>query len=218
MNRLLLAFILCSSLCNAKDLSNDYKSRFLVVMKDGLSLGVCANSSLRDSFLRVRITEDGVDTKPHGLLENLPDDKCNASTEPVHKGEVLRSKHAAVRGKWLLIWVESVSPHAIDRGIGAFEHQSYESPSAILMFPCERGVAPLAEEWLSVFDTQAEAVKLGNTASGVFVNQIKLGMSFAEVESALGPPVTRADLGAKVIYKYKDMTVEFRDGKVADVR
>ena len=25
-------------------------------------------------------------------------------------------------------------------------------------------------------------------------------------------------LGPKVLYKYKDMTVEFRDGKVADVR
>jgi len=25
-------------------------------------------------------------------------------------------------------------------------------------------------------------------------------------------------LGEKVLYKYKDMTVEFRDGKVTDVR
>lgn len=44
------------------------------------------------------------------------------------------------------------------------------------------------------------------------------GMSFAEVESALGVPQTRVDLGDKVLYKYKDMTIEFHDGKVTDVR
>jgi hypothetical protein len=43
-------------------------------------------------------------------------------------------------------------------------------------------------------------------------------MSFAEVEDALGLPVTRVDLGEKVLYKYKDTTVEFHDGKVVDVR
>jgi hypothetical protein len=48
--------------------------------------------------------------------------------------------------------------------------------------------------------------------------EIRLGMDFAHVEAVLGPPETRADLGPKVLYKYKDMTVEFRDGKVADVR
>ena len=43
-------------------------------------------------------------------------------------------------------------------------------------------------------------------------------MSFAEVEADLGVPQTRVDLGEKVLYKYKDMTVEFHDGKVIDVR
>jgi hypothetical protein len=43
-------------------------------------------------------------------------------------------------------------------------------------------------------------------------------MTFAEVEASLGIPETRADLGEKVIYKYKNMTVEFFNGKVADIR
>jgi hypothetical protein len=47
---------------------------------------------------------------------------------------------------------------------------------------------------------------------------LKLGMTFAEVEGVLGQPETRVDLGPKVLYKYKDMTVEFHDGKVTDVR
>jgi len=48
--------------------------------------------------------------------------------------------------------------------------------------------------------------------------EIKLGMTIAEVENILGPPATKIDLGEKVLYKYKDMTVEFHDGKVTDVR
>jgi len=48
--------------------------------------------------------------------------------------------------------------------------------------------------------------------------EIKLGMTIADVEKTLGAPATKVDLGEKLLYKYKDMTVEFRDGKVADVR
>jgi len=48
--------------------------------------------------------------------------------------------------------------------------------------------------------------------------EIKLGMTPAEVEAALGLPETKIDLGEKLLYKYKDMSVEFKGGKVADVR
>ena len=50
------------------------------------------------------------------------------------------------------------------------------------------------------------------------VKEIRLGMTPAEVEAALGAPETKADLGEKALYKYKNMTVEFHDGKVTDVR
>ena len=43
-------------------------------------------------------------------------------------------------------------------------------------------------------------------------------MSFAEAEKALGVPLTRVELEEKVLYKYEDMTVEFHDGKVTDIR
>jgi hypothetical protein len=48
--------------------------------------------------------------------------------------------------------------------------------------------------------------------------EIKLGMTIADVENIMGPPATKVDLGEKVLYKYKDMTVEFHGGKVTDVR
>jgi hypothetical protein len=76
----------------------------------------------------------------------------------------------------------------------------------------------LAAHWFRLFETAADAAKIGNTATGVFVNKLKPGMSFADVESAVGVPQTRIDLGEKILYKYKDMTVEFHDGKVTDVR
>jgi hypothetical protein len=48
--------------------------------------------------------------------------------------------------------------------------------------------------------------------------EIKLGMTMGEVETALGKPDRKANLGAKQIYYYKDMKVTFKDGKVSDVQ
>jgi hypothetical protein len=204
-----------------KDFSERYKGKYLVVMRDGLDLAICSQTRAQRAYLKVRVTESGVDTSKQGFLGVLADQDCGASPEPVHKGEVLKSTHAAIRGKWLLIWVESLSPHAVTRGLGAFEHESHERPAAIVMFPAEGGydeARPLIDQWLRPFDSQEEAAKFGNTASGVFVKEVKLGMTPAEVEAALGVPETKVDLGEKVLYKYKNMTVEFRDGKVTDVR
>lgn len=108
-------------------------------------------------------------------------------------------------------------PHSLTRGIGAFAHESVEVGHVTLLFTSNTDPDALIATWLRLSDT-AERGKLGNTASMVEVKRVKLGMSFAEVERALGVPETRVDLGPKVLYKYKDMTVEFHDGKVADIR
>jgi len=145
-----------------KDASERYKGKYLVVMRDGLVLAICSEKPGGRAYLRVRVTESGVDTSKHGFLENLPEgryDVCGATPEAVHKGEVLKSSHAAIRGKWLLIWVESLSLHSVTRGVGAFEHESHEYPAAILMFPAEGGndqAGAIADQWLKPFDTQEE--------------------------------------------------------------
>jgi hypothetical protein len=46
---------------------------------------------------------------------------------------------------------------------------------------------------------------------------ISLGQSTDEVTAALGNPLTVVDLGPRKIYKYKDMKITFKDGKVSDV-
>ena len=35
--------------------------------------------------------------------------------------------------------------------------------------------------------------------------------------ASLGAPITVIDLGPKKVYKYKDMKITFKDGKVSDV-
>ncbi len=46
---------------------------------------------------------------------------------------------------------------------------------------------------------------------------IEIGQTIDQVTSALGQPLTVIDLGAKKIYKYKDMKITFKAGKVSDV-
>ncbi|MGB6830389.1 MAG: hypothetical protein WBE41_20245 [Terracidiphilus sp.] len=46
---------------------------------------------------------------------------------------------------------------------------------------------------------------------------ISLGQTISQVTAALGQPQAVVDLGAKKIYKYKDMKITFKDGKVSDV-
>jgi hypothetical protein len=54
--------------------------------------------------------------------------------------------------------------------------------------------------------------------NGASVKEVTLGMTLARVELELGLPETKVDLGEKVLYKYKNMTVEFHNGRVTDVR
>ena len=46
---------------------------------------------------------------------------------------------------------------------------------------------------------------------------LKLGMSEQEVKDSFGPPASIVELGAKVIYVYKDKKITFQNGKVSDV-
>jgi hypothetical protein len=152
----------------------------------------------------------------------------------------------AIDGGYFSFQLTTTSRHTETRGIGAFAHEELRQGDTPVMVAPGLQMVPrtlrerrragkgpginseadrdqvetLVKPWLAFFPTveAAEALKIGNTASGVFVHEVKLGMSFAEVEQALGVPVTRVDLGEKVLYKYKDMTVEFHAGTVADVR
>lgn len=212
-----------------KELTERYKKKFLVVVRDGLAIGTCAAHPGRGGLfgtempeIMVKIKGDQADYSNQGW--HLTPEGCGSVVpEPLRKGEVLKVKGILLWRGEAKIDVENVSSHAIERGVGAFGHQTFERGAAELRFKLEDpkdydAATELIERWVKPFDSEQEAAQFGNTASGVFVKQVKAGMTFAEVEAALGLPQTRVDLGEKVLYKYKDLTVEFHDGKVTDVR
>ena len=195
-----------------------YKDKFLLVKNDGIVVnhghrerGECVGA--------VMIINDAKDIKVI--------DRFNCGVEPIHKGEALKVVEVRLAKQgYLVLGVENLSPHSVTRGIGVFAHPTLEVGRAIVEIRAGKNGSDfssadaLAAQWFTLLDgtNPADAARLGNTASGIFVDQVKSGMSFAEVESALGVPQTRVDLGEKVLYRYKDLTVEFHDGKVTDVR
>lgn len=211
-----------------KDLSERYKGKYLVVLREGLAVGMCADlpETPPGNALDVTIAGESVEFHPQtgfsagmtGCGELIP--------EPLHKGEIVFAKFTwfrRLKGGYFTITVQNLAAHQVKRREGASRHEHLKYGRADLIFePSDAkdndAVAALVEMWLRPFDTRAEAARFGNTASGVYVKEVKLGMSFAEVEAALGLPQTRVELGEKVFYKYKDMTVEFHDGKVTDVK
>lgn len=219
---LAVAAVCVGSATDKKDFAERYKNKHFVVMRDGLVLTVCSERPGHETEVEVEVSDSGAEIVTKGFHAGYWARECVAAAEPVHKGEVLvSSKHVGVNGKQLEISVQSVSTHAVTRGIGAFQHDSHEYPAATLLFPLEGSddrAGALLDKWLKTFDTQEEAAKFGNTASGAFVKEVRLGMTPAEVEAVLGLPEAKVDLGEKVLYKYKNMTVEFHDGKVTDVR
>ena len=227
---IIFSLLLCLPLfaTDKKDLEERYKGKYLLVLREGLAVGVCEGRPEVPSgtALDVRISGDSVEfgrqasagTGLTGCGEMIP--------EPLHKGEIVLARYTwfrRLRGGYFTITVETVTPHQARRNEHASRHGGLKIGKADLIFETNDAkdydaAASMVETWLRPFDTRSEAAQYGNTASGVYVKEVKLGMTFAEVEAALGPPQTRADLGDKVLYKYKDMTVEFHGGKVTDVK
>jgi len=205
-----LATLVCCTYALAdddKDMINAaYGHKFAEVLQDGLTIGYCQGES-SPRPVPVTITLSGV-----GRVGNI----FHCPMQPVRKGQMLvvTNVKSYRHGKLIALSVEG-TPTSMTRGIGAYEHETFEVGKGVLEFKCDADCQGLISQWLKFSDTVSN---IGNTASMVTVKEIKLGMTFADVERALGVPQTKVELGPKVLYKYKDLTVEFQDGKVADVR
>jgi hypothetical protein len=236
MGLLMLAFVFCLSgfALDKKATEQRYKGKYLVVLREQLAVGICGDTP-DYGFRPVLVVIDGdrveFDKKTGalkfaGVMADADRFCHNWVPEPLHQGEVLTVKRVVVQDDNFALTVDTVSPHSVTRGQGANEHESHETGRAEIHFQYAKGDYDAgvvnANKWVRPFDTLEAAAEfgkgLGNTASGAFVKEVKLGMTPAEVEAVMGLPITKADLGEKVLYKYKDMTVEFHDGKVVDVR
>lgn len=214
-----------------EELLSKYRNKAVVVLREGIAIGICRDHPGREGLMgeevpSITVKIRGKQSEYKGASFVVPMGCGEVVPEPIKKGEVLSVKHVAYHGGSLNLNVENVSPHAVERGVGAYGHDSPERGAAFIRFFPPDGaskedfgtLAAGVELWLKLFDSIKDAAAFGNTASGVFVKEVKIGMSFAEVEVALGLPQTRVDLGEKLLYKYKDLTVEFHNGKVTDVR
>jgi len=101
----------------------------------------------------------------------------------MRKGEALKIydvdvhtvNRGAERGPYLYLLVVNVSPHSITRGVGAFAHESVETGATRIIIGAGTGKDfdpdAVTEQWFTVLDNgaAADAMRLGNTESGVFV-------------------------------------------------
>jgi hypothetical protein len=160
-----------------------YRDKFVVVMREGLAIGVCEGHPAERGLLgesvpsaTITVVGDQADVRGHDFI--APRGCGRVTTEPVLKGEVLAIRHVAIRSGQLMINVENVSPHAIERGVGAFGHETFERGGAFIKFSLPSGEdydAALAviEKWVKSFDSREAAANFGNTASGAFVKEVK---------------------------------------------
>jgi len=145
--------------------------------------------------------------------------RCNGVVaEPLKVGEVVTADTSSVHGHEFRLRIIS-APHAIRRGVGAFEHTTYESGAAELRFvlPDPRNqmdVVRALNVWL-----RPTGDAPGNTVTGVQVPHIAEGMTVAAVEAAVGTPDLKFDSEGCTTYTYKSLgiAVVFKDGKVTKV-
>jgi hypothetical protein len=229
--KILVLTVLCIALVGSawsadkKSVEARYKGKFVTANRDGLAVGLCDMSSVhgiaddRVPPLTVHIQGEHAKYKTEEVGIGTMFSACKAViAEPVKQGELLQVDNVVSRGNMVGLLVHIVDAHEVSRGVGAYEHTGKEHGSAGLRFELpskETDPLPEIERWLTLFEKQDDAAKFGGAA---IVKEVKSGMSIADVEQILGPPATKVTLESKVLYRYKDMTVEFKDGKVSDVR
>jgi len=144
-----------------------------------------------------------------------------------HKGELLFVGYRKIEKDSIRMILYSINPHSISRGVGAFQHQSMETLAIDVHFSISKSVlkgndiVPIKsqiEKFFKCFHDYDSAIVFGNTNSGAFVPEIKIGMTLEEVEKVLGPPETKFSFPDKILYKYKHFTIEFKNNIVTDVK
>jgi hypothetical protein len=194
-------------------LNEQPKKAYLVCLSDKFAATV---PSLATAFDHVSIMiANGTILKMQGPIHSY-----------FHKGELLFLGYRKIEKDSIRMIVYSVNPHSITAGTGAFQHQNTEVVAADVhfMFPQSvlkgNDIAPIKseiEKFFKCFPDYDSAIAFGNTASGVFVPEIKIGMTLAEVEKTLGPPDMKFSFPDKILYKYKDFTIEFKNNIVTNI-
>ena len=224
----LLAVLLAATISPANDknvLTKKYEGAFLVPRQEGLVIFLCHAPQGTDPSecalpWPVHIFSGRVDYKNRNAT-NPPE--CGVpSAVPLLTSDLLTVGEAGFMDKRFYLQVNQVKAVQFTCGIGNDSHEAFVRGQATFLFNVSNpkdvdAFDRLVQDWLQPA-TEDELAKAGQSQKLSSTHRIALGMTMSQVEEALGPPNTRVDLSDKVLYKYKDTTIEFRNGKVADVR
>ena len=162
-----------------------------------------------DVTMLVNKIVDGRVEQPKGFGASL---FSKQTTKQLNPGDRLYLTKIDVKNKGILLWfISTETSQYEDKGSTRQTRYravlSFELPETLMeasqVDAIEKVINPIVE-----LETDAQAASTTTVA---------LGQTPAQVKSALGAPATIINLGAKVIYVYKDMKVVFVDGKVSDV-
>ncbi len=163
-------------------LKERYDKKFLVVLRDGLAVGICEHTPYNTarhrylytgSPLTVRLTGDQAEYHTQAGVRASLDFACGKIIpQPLHRGEVLRVRRVSPHGEEFRINVEAIFRRDVAPGRKAQdEHEKYWVEDADLRFvgkaDAPDATAALVDKWVKVFDTPDEAAKFGNTIGGV---------------------------------------------------
>jgi hypothetical protein len=178
---MLVSCVLPGLALDKKDLQAEYHKKFVVVLKDGLAVGVCA--ARRQALLRtgmggnapvsmpVWITKSGATYKAgtgigagfSGCRELVP--------QSIRKGEVLAvDRTFFYRGRDFTLVVADLSPGEIEVRPKSSRRRAYERGTAEFRFKVEDAkdydaIAALVAQWVKVFDSKEAAAQFANTPS-----------------------------------------------------
>jgi len=227
MPRSCLVFLFCPIFCASAfpqdqgqpSPGESFVNKRLSVVSKGLAVALCDTFddnmfAVKRPVLTIRI-ENNVATYNRHPMDALFSSCTGTVTEPLRVGEVIQVTDVSEHGHEFRLRILS-APHAIQRGIGAYQHTVYEAGAAELRFKLnDMKDAPTAvRAWL-----QSTSELPGNTASGIQVPQISEGMTLEQVESILGAPDLKFDANGSTIYRYGKIgvNVSFKDGRVTQI-
>ena len=168
---------LALSAAEKETLNKRYSGRFLVVMKEGLAVGICnvpagQSRPLAPPELPVRIAAGRSDYQSQSGATATAAGCSTLDPEPLEIGEVLKVKKVWSRGDEFHISVQNVSPHRLEAGLDT----NLEIGSADFRFKLSEPKALEAsaqeiEKWVKPFQSAEEAAKFGSSASGAPAKQ-----------------------------------------------
>jgi hypothetical protein len=117
-----------------------------------------------------------------------------------------------------VLWNDSATRDAgfVNTGAGSAAHFILEHLQADAFPTATMGLRGVRASSCPAIGDTAPPLTATFTFDGT--KEIHLGMTTEQVEHILGSPDIKADLGEKLLFKYKNLTVEFHAGKVTDVR